>query len=296
MYKSGFVSISGQPNVGKSTMLNGFLQKKIAIVSNRPETTRDNIRGILTTATSQIIFIDTPGIHRPHNLLGKLMLSKARSSMLESDIILFVTEKPIAFNEDDLRIIAHLPERAKNKPVICIINKVDRIKDKAILLPLLKKAEKIYPFDHIIPICALKQKHLEGVLETINSLLPEGPELYPADQITDQTDDFLIKEIIREKILLSTYEEVPHSVAVIIDKINQSKKKMDIFVTILVERPTHKSIIIGKGGSMLKKIGILSREELEEMFKAHINLNLWVKVFEKWKKNDGALKDAGYSD
>jgi len=296
MYKSGFVSISGQPNVGKSTMLNGFLQKKIAIVSNRPETTRDNIRGILTTASSQIIFIDTPGIHKPHNLLGKLMLSKARSSMLESDIILFVTEKPIAFNEDDLRIIEHFGDNAKNKPVICIINKVDRIKDKAILLPLLQKAQKIYPFDHIIPICALKQKHLEGVLETINSLLPEGPELYPADQITDQTDDFLIKEVIREKILLSTYEEIPHSVAVIIDKINQSKKKMDIFVTILVERPTHKSIIIGKGGSMLKKIGILSREELEEMFKAHINLNLWVKVFEKWKKNDNALKDAGYSD
>jgi len=298
MQRSGFVSISGQPNVGKSTLLNGFLREKVAIISKRPETTRDTIRGILTLEDCQVIFIDTPGIHKPHDLLGKIMLSRAQSSIMESDVVLFVTEKRIAFNEGDMSIVERLPDPEDGKKVILIINKVDRIRDKKVLLPLLEKARNIYPFDDMIPVSALKRPDLDRVLKAILSHLPEGPFLYPADELTDKTEAFMIQEIIREKLLTETREEIPHSVAVLVDDMSEDTAggKTEIHATVFVERTSQKSIIIGKNGAMLKKIGTIARPEIEELISKPVYLHLWVKVSEKWKKNPNALREMGYAD
>lgn len=298
MQKTGFVSISGQPNVGKSTILNGLLKEKLAAVSPRPETTRDLLRGILTEGDSQIIFIDTPGIHKPHDLLGKTMLTRAQSAILESDIILFVTEKKTAFNKDDENILARLPNPKNDKKVLFVINKVDKVRDKKQLLPIMDKASKIYPFDELVPICALKEEDLTRLLEIIKKYLPEGPLLYPEDELTDKDNNFLIREIIREKILVITREEIPHSVAVVIDEIKEKggKKALEIYATVFVERTGQKAILIGKGGDMMKKIGQLARIEIEKLLDRHIYLNLWVKVYEKWKTDPNALREMGYSD
>lgn len=298
MQRSGIVAISGQPNVGKSTILNGFLKEKVAIVSKRPETTRDTIRGIFTEKDCQIVFIDTPGIHKPHDLLGKTMLSRAQGVLMEADIVLFVTEKKYAFDKDDNNILTRLPDPKKDKKCIFVINKVDKVKDKKALLPLIEKASKIYPFDEIVPICALKQKNLDGLLGTIKSYLPEGEFLYPEQQLTDKTNEFMIQELIREKILELTHKEIPHSVGVVIDKMKEEKKKnlFKIYATIFVERTSQKSIIIGKGGVMIKKIGQLARVDIEELLSKHIYLDLWVKVKDKWKKDPNALREMGYTD
>lgn len=284
--------------MGKSTLLNGFLGEKLAIISKKPETTRDAIRGILTLKDCQIIFVDTPGIHKPHDLLGKIMLSRAQSTIMESDIVLFVTERRIAFNNEDMSILNRLPNPEDGKKVILIINKVDRIRDKKVLLPLLEKAQNIYPFAEIIPISALKQADLDMTLKVITSYLPDGPFLYPEDELTDQTEAFMIQEIIREKILTETREEIPHSVAVLVDDMSEdaSGGKTEIHATVFVERTSQKSIIIGKTGVMLKKIGSMARPEIEELISKPVYLHLWVKVSEKWKTNPHALREMGYAD
>lgn len=298
MHKSGIVSICGQPNVGKSTMLNGFLGEKVAIVSNKPETTRDTIRGIFTEKDCQIIFVDTPGIHKPHNLLGKTMLSRAQSSLMDPDIILFVTEKKIAFNKEDLGILKRLPEQDSDIKVILVINKVDRIKNKPLLLPLIEKASEMYPFDEIVPICALKKPDLERLLKVIRSYLSEGPVLWDEDTITDKSERFMVREIIREKILSATYEEVPHSVAVVVDEMTEEgpDKVLKIYATIFVERASQRSIIIGKSGEMIKKIKKHALPEIKRMLDRKAHLDLWVKVSEKWKQNPSALSEMGYTD
>ena len=298
MYRSGFISISGQPNVGKSTMLNGFLKEKVAIVTRKPETTRDNIRGILTEKDSQIIFIDTPGLHRPHDLLGKMMLTRAQSSMMESDVILFVTEKRIAFNDEDKNIRHRLPDPAEGKKVILVINKVDKVKEKELLLPLIEKANEFYPFSDVVPMCALKQKDLDRLLVVIKSYLPEGPMLYPEDELTDKTEEFMIQEIIREKALTETYEEIPHSVAVSVDEMTERSPDgmLDISATIYVEKNSQKSIIIGKAGSKMKRIGELARVDIEKLLDRRVYLTLWVKVYAMWKKDPEALRELGYTD
>ncbi|MFH1309794.1 MAG: GTPase Era [Candidatus Omnitrophota bacterium] len=297
MKKFGFVSISGQPNVGKSTILNGILKEKLAIISKKPETTRDNIRGILTQKNHQIVFIDTPGIHKPHDLLGKVMLTRAQSSLMESDIILFVTEKYSAFKPEDQNIRNRLPEPNKDKKVILVINKIDKLKDKRLLLPLIEQASEFYPFDEIVPICALKDKDLDKLLNIILTHLPEGPFHYPKEEFTDKTEDFLISETIREKILALTYREVPHSIAVAIEEIQENKNNtLSIHAVIYVERASQKSIIIGSGGSMMKKIKKSARADIEHILSKKISLNLWVKVYDKWKKDPTALQELGYSD
>ena len=296
MLRSGIVTITGQPNVGKSTMLNGFLGEKVAIISRRPETTRDNIRGILTEKDCQIIFIDNPGIHKPHDLLGKVMLSRAQSSIMESDIILFVTEKRTAFNDDDENILLRLPEAKKGQKCIFVINKVDRVKEKRLLLPLIEKAKEYYPFDEIVPICALKQVDLDRLLGIIRSYLPEGPLLYPEEQLTDKSECFLMQEIIREKILRQTYEEVPHSVAVVIEDMEEENGLLNIHAMVFVERASQRSIIIGKNGAMMKKIGKQARADIERLLSRHVYLNIWVKVYKKWKKDPLALREMGYLD
>jgi len=284
--------------VGKSTLLNGFLKEKVAIISKKPETTRDVIRGILTERGFQIIFIDTPGIHKPHDLLGKMMLSRAQSSLMESDIILFITEKRTAFNKDDKNIFARLPDPKKGKKVIFVINKADKVKDKRLLLPIMEKASKLYPFSEIVPMCALDEGDVDRLLETIKSYLPEGPFLYPEDQLTDKSELFLVREIIREKILTETYEEIPHSVAVVIDEMREDETSgvLNIHATVFVERASQKSIVIGKDGRMMKRIGQLARADIERLLSRHVYLDLWVKVHEKWKKDPRALREMGYSD
>ena len=279
-------------------MLNGFLKEKVAIVTRKPETTRDNIRGILTEKDSQIIFIDTPGLHRPHDLLGKMMLTRAQSSMMESDVILFVTEKRIAFNDEDKNIRHRLPDPAEGKKVILVINKVDKVKEKGLLLPLIEKANEFYPFSDVVPMCALKQKDLYRLLEVIKSYLPEGPMLYPEDELTDKTEAFMIQEIIREKALTETYEEIPHSVAVSVDEMTERSPDgmLDISATIYVEKTSQKAIIIGKAGSKMKRIGELARVDIEKLLDRRVYLTLWVKVYAMWKKDPEALRELGYTD
>lgn len=298
MGKSGFVAILGQPNVGKSTILNGFLKEKLAIISPKPETTRDNIRGILTEGEDQIIFVDTPGVHKPHDLLGKIMLSRAESSLMESDILLFVTEKKYAFNKDDENIRTRLPLPPEGKKVIFVINKVDKVRPKELILPLIEKAKDFYPFNDVLPMSALNAKDIERLLKLIKSYLPEGPLLYPEDQLTDKDDYFLVQEIIREKVLTHTFREVPHSVAVVIDEVKEegAKNTLKIYATIYVERASQKSILVGKGGQMLKKIGEEARLDIEKMLSRKIYLNLWAKVYNKWKKDPNALRELGYAD
>lgn len=298
MPKSGFVAISGQPNVGKSTLLNGFLGEKLAIVSAKPETTRDNIRGILTQKGCQITFIDTPGIHKPHDLLGKVMVSRAQSTLLETDLILLVTERNKAFNKEDMNILSRLPAPGDEKKVILVINKVDTVKDKTTLLPVMEKALKLYPFAEVVPMSALNEEHVKKLLEIIKSYLPKGPYFYPKDQLTDRDNDFLIQEIVREKVLNQTYEEIPHSIAVIVDAVEEEDEKgpLKIFATIFVERLSQKAIIIGKAGSMIKRISDMAKADIERTLSRRVNLEIWVKVREKWKKDPAALKDMGYSD
>ena len=298
MKRSGFVAISGKPNVGKSTLLNGFLGEKLAIISERPETTRDVIRGIFTEKDCQIIFVDTPGIHKPHDLLGRLMLSRASSCLMDSDIILFLTEKRTALDDSDENILSRLPDQKEDKKVILVINKVDKVKNKKLLLPLMEKALERYPFDEIVPICALKQKDVDHLMDTVKSYLPEGPLLYPEDQLTDKDEYFLIQEIIREKILTQTYEEVPHSVAVVLDSMEEDEdaNKLNRHVTIFVERSSQKAIIIGKSGAMMKKIGQDARHDIERLLSRHVYLNLWVKVYSRWKTDPNALREMGYTD
>jgi len=298
MTRSGFVAISGQPNVGKSTLLNAFLGEKVAITSARPETTRDNIRGICSLEKDQIIFVDTPGIHKPHDLLGKMMLSRAGSSLMEADIILFVTEKNTAFNHNDENIRDRLPDPEENKKVILVINKTDKVKNKKMLLPLIDKASAFYPFDEIVPMCALKRADTKKLLAVIRSYLPEGPFFYPEDQLTDKSEVFMIREIIREKVLEETFAEVPHSVAVAIESMEDDGPGtlLNIHAVIYVERTSQKSILIGKEGGMMKKIGQSSRAEIQKLLGRRVYLDLWTKVYQKWKKNPVALREMGYSD
>ncbi|HPS19904.1 MAG TPA: GTPase Era [Candidatus Omnitrophota bacterium] len=298
MTKSGFVCIAGQPNVGKSTLLNGFMKEKIAITSRKPETTRDNIKGILTDKDTQIVFTDTPGLHKPHDLLGKLMVSRAQSSMLESEIVLLVTEPRFAFQREDMDILKRLLDPKGDKKVILVINKVDRLKDKKTLLPLIDKAQKMYQFDDIFPMSALNEKDVEKLLATIRSYLGEGPFFYPEDQITDREDHFIIQEMIREKILSHTYEEIPHSVAVMVDELKFDDKddSMEVYATIYVERTSQKGILIGHNGEMLKEIKSRAKAAISKYFNKTVNLDLWVKVRDKWKKNPSALQDMGYAD
>lgn len=282
--------------MGKSTILNGLLEEKVAIVSPRPETTRDNIRGILTRKDCQCVFIDTPGIHRPHDLLGKIMLSRAQSSLMETDIVLFVTEKHQAFGKEDQHIRGRLSSPESGKKVILVINKVDRVKNKKLLLPLMQKARDFYPFDAVVPICALKGEDLQTLLKVIETYLPEGPFHYEDEDLTDKSMEFMIREIIREKILGGTYEEIPHSIAVMVDEIKEEKGKINVYATIFVERTSQKSIIIGSGGAMIKKIKTAARKDIKKLFSKKVTLNLWVKVSDKWKRNPAALRELGYVD
>jgi len=290
-YRSGYVSIIGRPNVGKSTLLNSILGEKIAIVTPKPQTTRNRIIGIKTLSEAQIIFIDTPGIHKPRHKLGEAMVKTAIGALKEVDVILFVVE-PRNPGSGDSFIIELL--KGVKIPVFLLINKIDTIK-KPELLPLIENLRELHPFKEIIPISALTQDGIKLLMSRICDYLPHGPKYYPDETITDQIEKFMISEIIREKITEMTEEEVPHSVAVeVIEWKERENGLISIRSNIYVERESQKGIIIGKKGRMLKSIGTAARIDIEKLLNTKIFLELWVKVIKDWRDDTWTLKELGY--
>ena len=294
MFKSGFVTIIGEPNVGKSTFLNQVLKQKVAIVSNKPQTTRDLITGIYNDETSQIIFIDTPGIHHAKTKLGEYMSSSAINTIKTVDLVLFMIN---AFEDVKQENIEIFKELAKAKtPVFLIINKLDTIKDYSRLQENVDAYKAAYNFAGVFGISAKTGENVDKLIKDIKERLEEGPQFYPEGSVTDRPETFLVRELIREKVLELTHDEIPHSIMVTIDdmKYNKAKTTMVIHSTIIVERPTQKAIIIGKGGSMLKRIGTLARKDIEALLDFPIFLEIFCKVEEDWRNREHYLKNYGY--
>lgn len=292
--KSGFVTLIGRPNVGKSTLMNRLIGQKIAITSNKPQTTRNRIQTVYTDERGQIVFLDTPGIHKAKNKLGEYMVNVAENTLKEVDVILWLVE-PTTFIGAGERHIAEQLQKVTT-PVILVINKVDTVKKEEILV-FIDAYRKIYDFAEIIPVSALKGTNTDDVVETIFKYLPYGPMFYDEDTVTDQPMRQIVAELIREKALRCLDEEIPHGIAVYIDTMKERKTGdiIDIEATIVCERESHKGIIIGKQGQMLKKIGTQARKELENMMDIKINLKLWVKVRKEWRDSDVQLKNFGYN-
>lgn len=294
-FKSGFVTIIGRPNVGKSTLMNQIIGQKIAITSNKPQTTRNRIQTVYTDRErGQIIFLDTPGIHKAKNKLGEYMVDAAEHTLQDVDVILWLVE-PSNFVGAGERHIAQILLKART-PVILVINKIDTLSRKEDLLRFIDTYRKVYEFDEIVPASALKGKNVGDVISMIFKYLPYGPMFYDEDTVTDQPQRQIVAEIVREKALHALDEEVPHGIAVTVERMKQRKGKdiTDIEATIICERDTHKGIIIGKGGEMLKKIGSNARFELEKFLEQKVNLRLWVKVRKNWRDSDIMLKNFGY--
>lgn len=293
-FKSGYVAIVGRPNVGKSTLLNRIIGQKISAISNKAQTTREKISFIYTDDDGQIIFLDTPGIQRPKNKLGDFMLAESLSSLKEADLITFIADTSKKIGKADAYIIDQL-KKLKRKDIILLINKIDLLK-KEDLFPIIEMYDEIGIFSHIIPISAIKSDGIDEYLKVLKKNLKEGPMFYPQDFVTDKSEKFLAEEIIREKGLRFLQEEVPHGLAVKIEKFKERQDKaiIDIEATIYVERNSHKAIIIGKDGSMLKKIGTSARLDLEKMLESKVNLKLWVKVEKNWRDIDMKVRGFGY--
>lgn len=295
-YKSGFVSIIGRPNVGKSTFLNRVIGQKIAIMSDKPQTTRNKVQGVLTQENSQIIFIDTPGIHKPKHKLGEFMLKVSRNALKEVDIIMFMVNAEQELGKGDEFIMEML--EGNDTPVFLVINKIDQIHPDQ-LVGIIDSYKEKYDFAEIIPISALQGNNVEQLLATINKYLPEGPQYYPADQVTDHPERFIISELIREKVLHLTREEIPHSVAVVIDKIKRDEENENMIrvqATIMVERDSQKGIVIGKKGALLKQVGTEARKDIEMLLGSKVYLELWVKVQKDWRNKQTHLRDFGFRD
>ena len=294
-YKSGFVALIGRPNVGKSTLMNKIIGQKIAITSNKPQTTRNKIQTVYTCDEGQIIFLDTPGIHKAKNKLGEYMVNVAEKTLKEVDVILWLVEPSTFIGAGE----QHIAEQLKdiNVPVILVINKIDTVKKEEILV-FIDAYRKILDFAEIIPASALRDKNADEIVESIFKYLPQGPQYYDEDTVTDQPKRQIVAEIIREKALHALNEEIPHGIAVTIEKMKERKngKITDIEATIICERDSHKGIIIGKQGSMLKKIGSNARYEIEQMLEMKVNLQLWVKVRKEWRDSDLLLKNYGYNE
>jgi GTP-binding protein Era len=292
--KLAYISIIGKPNAGKSTLLNLLVGEKVSIVADKPQTTRQRILGVLTLEDAQFIFLDTPGWFPPKHLLGEYMQKTIKQTVEDSDIVLYVIDATLELDEDNKTLLQFVKEQ--KKPYLVLLNKIDAVSPKV----LEERKNEIISLgvdsNNIIEISALYGTNKDLLLEKLKELAPEGEFLYPPDMLTDQTDKFWISEIIREKIIHLTHQEVPHSVAVYVDEIDERKNGQLIYIraTIIVERPTQKAILIGKNGQMLKKIGTLARMELEEYFKKQIYLDLWVKVREKWRKKPEILRELGY--
>ncbi|KDA99391.1 GTPase Era [Lactobacillus paragasseri K7] len=291
-YKSGFVALIGRPNVGKSTLLNFLVGQKVAIMSPQPQTTRSKISGIYTDDQEQIVFIDTPGIHKPKNKLDDFMDKSSYSALDEVDVVLFMVEPEPAGKGD--QYIAELLKKIK-KTVLLVINKIDKVHpDK--LLSIIDSYKNLGDFAEIVPISASQGNNVSELIKTIAKYLPEGPQFYDADQLTDRPEYFIVAELIREQVLKLTHEEVPHATAVVVDRMRDHEGgKLQIEATIYVERPGQKGIIIGKKGQMLKQIGIAARQEIEALLGEKVNLRLWVKVQKNWRSDPAFLKSIGYN-
>lgn len=295
-FKSGFVAIVGRPNVGKSTFLNRVLKQKVAITSDKAQTTRNKIQGVITDDDSQMVFIDTPGVHKPKHQLGKFMTDLALGTLNQVDMVMFMTPANEKIGPGDRFIIEHL-KRVK-KPVFLVINKIDLIK-KDELMEVVANFKKEHDFDGVIPISAVSGENIDTLLSVIKENMEEGPQFYPTDFITDHPERFIISELIREKVLHLTHEEIPHSVAVVIEEIHRDHEKenlINVAATVIVERKSQKGILIGKQGKMLKEIGTLARKDIVNLLGSKIYLELWVKVQKDWRNKKVHLTDFGYSD
>ena len=293
IFKSGYVAVVGRPNVGKSTMLNRIIGEKLSAISDKPQTTRNKIQMIYTDEKMQVIFLDTPGIQTPKNKLGNYMLNVSESSLKESDLITYLVDTSEEIGRLDTYIIETLKKLNDEVPIILLINKIDEL-EKEKLLPLISMYSELNLFKEIIPVSALKGDGINIYMDEVYELLEEGPMYFPDDMITDMPEKFIVSEIIREKALLNLEEEVPHGVAVSIDTFKEKDKLIEIDATIYVERDSHKGIIIGRNGSMLKKIGTSARLELEKFLGKRVVLNLWVKVEKNWREKDAKVKYFGY--
>src|SRR5450432_1617507 len=286
-FKSGFVSIIGRPNAGKSTLLNALVGQKVAIVADKPQTTRTAIQGVVTLPEAQIVFVDTPGIHKADSQLNKRLMDTVRNSLEERDLLLFVADAARKFGPEDRRAVD--VARRIGTPVVLVLNKVDLLKDKAALLPLIEEYKAVYEFAGYVPVSAVKKIGLDDLRRVILERLPEGPAYFPEDYVTDQPERFLAAELVREKVLLATRQEVPHSVAVMVDKWEETPKITRIYATIRVERDGQKAIVIGTGGAMLKQIGTSARHEMEKLFGVRIYLDLHVRVEPGWREKRAFL-------
>lgn len=293
-FKSGFVTLIGRPNVGKSTLMNHLIGQKIAITSEKPQTTRNRIQTVYTDERGQIIFLDTPGIHKAKNKLGEYMVNVAENTLKEVDVILWLVE-PTTFIGAGERHIAEQLSKIKT-PVILVINKIDTVKSKEEILTFIAAYKDILNFAEIIPVSALKEMNIEDVKSSIFKYLPAGPQFYDEDTVTDQPMRQIAAELIREKALRMLDDEIPHGIAVVIDQMKERPNGIiDVDATIVCERDSHKGIIIGKGGSMLKKIGTVARREIENMMETKVNLQLWVKVRKEWRDSELYMKNYGYN-
>jgi len=281
-HRSGFVSILGRPNAGKSTLLNALLGTKLAIVAPRPQTTRTAIQGVLRVPGAQMVFVDTPGIHESSTLLNKRMMDQVRSSA-DADVVLFLVDATARFNEDDARAVDLV--KKTGAPSIAVFNKIDKLREKAKLLALIEQYQGLHDFAAYIPISALKGEGVELLQKEILRRIPEGPALYPKDHLTDQPERFLVAEMIREKVLHLTHQEVPHAVAVMVEQWEDTPTLLRIAATIYVERPGQKAILIGVGGALLKKIGTLARRETETLMGKKVFLQTFVKVRPNWRQD-----------
>lgn len=293
-YHSGFCCVIGRPNVGKSTLLNALIGQKISIISNKPQTTRHQIHLIYTDDRMQIVFLDTPGIQMPRNELGEVMFKMSRSALDGVDCALFVVDSSERIGRLDQKILEEL-DRVKSTPVIAVINKIDEISaDEA--AALVAKFESMARFASVVPISAREKRNLEELLQRLYNHLPEGPQYYPEDMVTDRTERFVISEIIREKCLVHMQEEIPHGIYVEVDQMKEREERpmFDIDATIYVEKASHKGMVIGSGGQMLGRIGKEARKEIETLLDAQVNLKLWVKVEKDWRKKKSAVKRFGF--
>lgn len=293
MYKSGFVTVIGRPNVGKSTLLNQVIGEKISIISDKPQTTRNKIQLVYTEEESQIIFIDTPGIQMPRNKLGEYMLKMSRSTLEEVDVLTFMIDNSMEIGKMDSMIIEDL--KKISTPKILLINKIDELQEEDVL-QLIDKYNKMDMFQEIVPISALNGTNIDKYIEVLKTMIPEGPQYFPEDMITDQPERFIISEIIREKALINLDQEIPHGIYVAIDSIREREGKdlIDVFANIYCEKKSHKGIIIGKNGSKLKEIGQQARKDIELLLGSKVNLQLWVKIEPNWREKENKVKYFGY--
>lgn len=294
MFKSGFITVIGRPNVGKSTLLNQLIGEKISIISDKPQTTRNKIHLVLTTDDMQCVFIDTPGIQMPKNKLGDYMLSASQSTLEDVDVIVFMVDTSDEIGKLDSYILDAL--KKVHTPIILLINKIDELENQD-ASELVSNYKNLNMFEKIIPISAKEDINLKEFLDTVYDLLEEGPLYYPDDMITDQPERNIISEIVREKALNNLYDEIPHGIAVEVLKIANRKDKdlVDVEIVMYVEQTSHKGMVIGKGGQMLKKIGTEARIDIERLLDTRVNLNIWVKIAKDWRKKNSRLKDFGYN-